>query len=330
MKKTILIFCLLILAAPVISSEVVPMPELQNPNTIMVDDDRLYIADGISVYIYSLKDFSRLRKFGREGEGAQEFKEKIYTFGVYGNYITINSVGKLSFFTRAGEFVKARKTPPQHNRFKPLGEKFTGAGILVDKNTIYNTINIYDADFNKEKEIARVELEVQPGKGTKVFHGTLSVDVNNNRIFSAGTKYLVIHIYDEKGEKLRTISREYNRRKVTEEDKNRLINHLQTNQDTREYYEMLKPVKFAAYYPALKEIIAADNKIYALTWKRVNNETECFIFSFNGDLLKTTFLPIKNKDAVDFSPLTIKKSKLYQLAANENNKKWALHIADIK
>jgi hypothetical protein len=313
-----------------LTGKIVKMPDLLAPNTLLADNGRLYIADGTSIYIYSLSDLSLQKKFGREGEGPQEFKEKIYTLGIQGEYITVNSVSKLSFFTKEGDFTNVIQTPPQNIRFMPVKEKFTGIGILVDNKAMYQTINIYNSDLAKEKEIARLEHEIQPGKGLKVFHATLSVAVSEDKIFSAGAKHFVINVYNEKGEKILMISRQYERKKVTERDKNRLIEYLQTNPETKEYYEILKPVKFAAYYPALKDIIAADKKLYALTWKAVNGNTECYVFDFSGKLVQTTFLPIKNRDAVNFSPLTIKNGKLYQLVENENSKKWELHVTDIQ
>lgn len=315
-----------------IDGKVVRMPELLDPNTLMADSDRLYIADGTTIYIYSLSDFSLQKKFGREGEGPQEFKEKIYTLGIQGEHLTVNSVSKLSFFTKGGTFVDVKRPLPQTIRFKPLKEKFTGVGLVVDvdQKTLFRTIDIYDAELKKEKEIARLEHEVQPGKGVKIFHGTLSAAVSGNTIFSSGAKHFVIHVYNEKGEKTLIIHRKYQRRKVTARDKNRLIEHLQTSPETREYYEILKPVQFAAYYPAIRELFAADGKLYALTWKSTAGETECYIFDFTGKLLDTVFLPVRSRDVVDFLPLTIHGGKLYQLVEDESREEWELHVTVIR
>ena len=59
-------------------------------------------------------------------------------------------------------------------------------------------------------------------------------------------------------------------------------------------------------------------------------KTECFIFDFQGKFIERTFLPVKNMDAVDFSPLTIKNNKIYQLVENEESENWELHINGIK
>ncbi|MCI0470025.1 MAG: hypothetical protein L0Y73_00030, partial [Candidatus Aminicenantes bacterium] len=84
------------------AGKIVEMPELLSPGAMLADNNRLYIADGAHVFIYLTKDFSLEKKFGRAGEGPQEFIEEIYTLGLQGEYITIDSVGKLSFFTKEG------------------------------------------------------------------------------------------------------------------------------------------------------------------------------------------------------------------------------------
>ena len=50
------------------------LPELQRPNMVLADSKQLYVADGASVLIYSLKDLKLRKKFGRKGEGPGEFK----------------------------------------------------------------------------------------------------------------------------------------------------------------------------------------------------------------------------------------------------------------
>ncbi|MFC2155329.1 hypothetical protein ACFLRB_02405 [Acidobacteriota bacterium] len=117
MKKCTIMLSLWFVCSLLLSGKVVPLPDLLNPNVIMADNDRLYIADGTSIFIYSAKDFSLLKKFGREGEGPREFLDKIYTIGVQGEYLTVNSVAKLSFFTKDGQFVKGKRTLPSTSVF---------------------------------------------------------------------------------------------------------------------------------------------------------------------------------------------------------------------
>ena len=140
----VLVFISMLFTKPVLAVKIVPLPQLQKPNALAVDDNQLYIADGTSIYIYSLKDFSLKKKFGRDGEGPKEFKRKIYVIDIQHDYIVVNSLGKISYFAKDGKFIKEMRTPPQHIRFRPLGEKFTGVGTFVEDQVMYQGINIYD------------------------------------------------------------------------------------------------------------------------------------------------------------------------------------------
>jgi hypothetical protein len=112
MRKFMLVLVLMsmLFTNPVLAVKIVPLPQLQKPNTLAVDDNQIYIADGTSLYIYSLKDFSLKKKFGRDGEGPQEFKRKIYLINIQHDYIVINSLGKVSYFAKNGKFIKEMKT----------------------------------------------------------------------------------------------------------------------------------------------------------------------------------------------------------------------------
>ncbi len=113
MRKTNLVILLLLLANLVFATKIVPLPEIIKPDLIKVDGDDMVIAEKASISIYSLKNFKLIKKFGKEGEGPQEFKLIMGFFGlnisIHPEYIIINSVGKISYFTRKGEFIKEKK-----------------------------------------------------------------------------------------------------------------------------------------------------------------------------------------------------------------------------
>lgn len=87
-----------------------PLSDLRNPEKIFVDGDRLYITEFPTVYIYSLTDFRLVKKFGRGGEGPQEFRGQIH-LSVQPGYIMVQSTGKVSFFTTDGDFKNEFKSP---------------------------------------------------------------------------------------------------------------------------------------------------------------------------------------------------------------------------
>ncbi len=332
MRKVMLMLVLMsmLFTKPVLAVKIVPLPQLLKPNTLVVDDNQIYIADGTSIYIYSLKDFGLKKKFGRDGEGPQEFKRKIYVIDIQDDHIVVNSLGKVSYFAKDGKFIKEMKTPPQHLRFRPLGKKFTGVSTFAENRVMYNGINIYDANFKKELEIARMEHEVQFGKGTSVFAWTKSSDTCENKLLTATGKDFVINVFDENGKKLGPIKTKYEKIKVTDKDKEKVIHLLKTDPETKEYFEMLKPIKISDYYPAIREIMAADKKVYVLTWKCENGNVECFIFNIDGRFMKKVFIPLQARNIVDLYTFAIKNEKCYQLIENPDTEEWELHGSEIK
>ena len=73
MKKFILFILTLTFVSPGFAEKVATLQEINKPWTFFVDQDRFYISETVSVYIYSLKDFKLIKKFGRRGEAAGEF-----------------------------------------------------------------------------------------------------------------------------------------------------------------------------------------------------------------------------------------------------------------
>ena len=61
MKMTSLIISLLITLNFAFAEKVIVLPDLVNPNSIIIDKNNMYITEDASVYIYSLNDFKLLK-----------------------------------------------------------------------------------------------------------------------------------------------------------------------------------------------------------------------------------------------------------------------------
>ena len=75
MIKKMMVILLTVLLAALLGAEtkVIPMPDLMKPQLILLDKTQMYITEDTSIFIYSLKDFKLIKKFGKRGEGPQEF-----------------------------------------------------------------------------------------------------------------------------------------------------------------------------------------------------------------------------------------------------------------
>ena len=185
MKKNILLFILvfMIFTGFAFSKKVATISEVMKPSAITIDSEQMYIVENTSIYIYSLKDFKLKKKFGKEGEWPEEFKTFV-NLTPQKDCLLINSWGKLSLYTKDGILKKELKTKSAgwFALFYPLKNGFIGRGVAsVDKKN-YATINLFDSNFNKGKELYRILSHEQAGKINILAKGFI-YKAHDNKIF---------------------------------------------------------------------------------------------------------------------------------------------------
>ena len=101
MRKYVLFILVLSFTFIMPGEKIVPMPELHNPATIIVDQGQILVAEFPHIFVYSLDDFKFIIKFGQKGEGPEEFFQytRIQVDPKQPQYIVINSHMKMSYFT---------------------------------------------------------------------------------------------------------------------------------------------------------------------------------------------------------------------------------------
>jgi hypothetical protein len=196
MRKLLISFlAVLFLTCLVSAAKVAVLGELQRPASITVDGSQVFITEGINVYIYSEKDYSLQKKFGKEGEGPQEFKRhpnpmsESIRISVQPKEILVNSIGKISYFTRKGEFIREMRA--MVSVYIPVGNHMAGFGMDQKEQTRYITLNLYSPQCVKEKELFRAKAPLQEGKfidPVKMSVGILvvTIRVEDNKMFYRG------------------------------------------------------------------------------------------------------------------------------------------------
>jgi len=337
-KNLFSLLIILVLGSWVFPGKVVPLPEIKKPENIIVDQNQILITEFPNVYIYSLEDYKLINKFGKEGEGPQEFFQyvRIQPSPENPNYIVVGSHMKMSYFTRKGKFVKEvrSKSSSTANVYKPLGKKYVAYGFLREDKIAYNTINLFDADLKKIKEVVRWEAPFQPGKP---FNPTDSDTAGGEfRVFANKIFFLLreegdIDIFDDNGGKIKSIKYDYERVPITQKDKQEYRKFYQTDPRYRQFYNTFeKFMKFPNYFPATREQVVADDRIYVLTNKKIEGKSEFVLFSIKGEFLKKIPVPFENANPREPYPFTIKNQKLFQLIDNINTEEWELHIHSIQ
>lgn len=336
MKRILFVLLLVLLTFPVFAGKRVSLEELVNPDSIVIDRYQLYITEETSIYIYDLENFKMKTKFGKRGEGPGEFMANRQTgnppltINVQTKDIIVNSLNKMSFFSKDGKFKNERKVGAFSDGFIPLDNGFAGQTLTTEEGKRYWRLDIYDSNLNKVKEVFKIKHHFQGlGKGFKVFQESRLYTAYGNKLFVAWEKDFNIRVFNSQGERLYAISHNYKKLPVTEEDKKKVIEYCKTDPHLKELYEAIKPILFPGYYPALRYMQINDGKIYAITYKGSSAKTGCLIFDIKGKFLKKVFLDLKAADLFALYPFTIDNGNTYQLVETEDET-WELHIDSIK
>ena len=309
----------------------VTLEQLINPNKIAVKNHQIYIADFPHIYIFSLKDFSLLKKIGKKGAGPGEFlprssKDRFYIY-ILDDAIFVESNGRVSFFTLKGDFLKEFNVAASGYKFQPCQNGFLGKKKIAEKQTIYGTLNLYDSNFKRLKEVYRVKYPIQPGRDILVFNpDDFRYYTGENHLYIRDTKNFAVKIYNKNFQPVSILERNnYTLRKILPDDIKKM--HLVFKVSLKERYEELKHrLKFPDTFAAIRNIIIDNDKLYIITFKKQVKGVECFIYTPEGAFVRELHIPLISENILQYYPYTICKGILYQLIENEETENWELHI----
>lgn len=330
-KKIIFLLLLLFLCGITSAKNSATLEQLINPNKIAVKDHQIYIADFPHIYIYSLKDFSLLKKFGKKGAGPGEFlprssKDRLYIY-ILSDAIFVESKGRVSFFTLNGDFLKEFNTAASGYKFQPCQNRFLGKKKIAENQTIYGTLNLFDSNFKRLKEVYRVKYPIQPGREILVFNpDDFRYYSGKNHLYVRDTKNFAVKIYNKNFQPVSILERDnYSLRKILPDDIKKM--HFVFKVSLKERYEELKHrLKFPGTFAAIRNIIIDNDKLYIITFKKQESGVECFIYTLEGTFVRELPIPLKSENILQYYPYTIYNGILYQLIENEETEKWELHI----
>ncbi len=304
---------------------------LRNPDLRYIDDNVLYVIDRhtLTIYGYSRQDYGLTIKFGQQGEGAGEFKW-INGFGSYPRYLFVNSTGKISFFSKNGKLEKEKKSGPGLIGITPVENNFVSFDYSFPKVSAAN---------HKYSEIRIVLLNSKLEKATPLFNGKVRRNARFNDKksrreilrFPDCTKFVVykdriyvgssgkgffFSVFAHDGEKLYDIDKPYEKRPVTEEEKEKTRKQIQNRGGKWKRLE----VSFFEHYPAYKDFHVVDDKIYVFLYPKEEKET-VFILNLEGQFLETVVIPTDE----DLSRANIvHDGSLFYIKDNPETEKWEL------
>lgn len=324
-----------ILATP----KVFLLKAINRPDTLSVDRENVYITQGAEVYIYTNSEFKFKKKFGKRGEGPGEFKTDpgYHKGGIYLNLqrdnIYVTSIGKVTIFTKDGTIEKEVNSITGED-FLPFNDKFVGwefIPVLQQNEKAYKAICLYDSQMKKIMEIARIPHSVQRGKGFMIYSGKYIFKTYQGKLFlNQGIEFL-IDVYDQSGNKIKTITREYKKIKITDTHKEKVLAFYKTYRNTRNIFQTIKRIiKFPDYFPAIRDIFLDQEKLYVATYLHRGTEMEFLVFDINGKFLERVFLDMEGEAPFNVPYLyTIFNGNKYQIIENVEEEAWEMHITPI-
>ncbi|MCP5103098.1 MAG: hypothetical protein GY950_06960 [bacterium] len=343
MRRFLILIILLLIAVIMPGAKLIPMPGLEKPNSITLDDRHLYITDQATIAVYSLGDFKLIRKFGKAGEGPGEFILRPYDrlglrIFLKEDTILVNSAAKVSLFKKDGTFIDEKRVNSVIQYFKPLGSKIVG----YEKTTVVNEsmdfiVNIYDpATFKKEKEIHRKPYYVQAKKPFDPTFFAMAMKDGarrstnyhpyGNKLFVGGGNDDIL-VFDTTGQKLYTIHCDHEKIKIPETFKKGVIAYLKKRLPTA-FVNIKNRMEFPDYFP-IRSFSVSDDKIYVQGFENADGYNGFYVLDIKGKFLRKIMIPFEESELLCAYPYTIGKGKFYQLNENPDTEEWELRITDL-
>jgi hypothetical protein len=323
------------------------------PDNITVYGSELYVVAGAEISVYSLNDLGLIRKFGKKGDGTGELQviPNIYynRVVVTPTTILVESFNKVIFFSKEGKPVKEKEKIEQIAQTVPVGENFAVEKFAPGADgAIYSVIALYNPDMEQVKELYRQKFVQQGTPGAVKLDMVMDfVDfkVYEDKIFieeSAGG--FVIEVFDGKGEKSYRIEHEYEKINVTAEHKEAIIRRFKNDPSIVEQgkvfggWEGIKKLftmKFPGTFPAIRGLEVSGGKLYARTFKVVENKDEYVIMDLKGKIIKRVYVPAFENVSITGELLgaklhTLQNDRLYYLVGNEAGEAWDLYVEETR
>lgn len=355
MRKIILIFIILLLAFVNLAfgAKAGVLSRVIKPAAISVDGNQVYITEGTSVHIYSLRPFKHLKTFGVEGEGPGEFRRRPYV-NLYREHLFTNSPGKIMFFSRNGVFQKEIKLPFHYFYFNypllPVKGNYVCLQLKAVKQGKLKFVyegKIYGPDFQLLKSFCQVDspfLPPPPRPGTKpaakvnydVIGECLDFAAADGNIFLADSrKGFFISVFSHKGDLLYEIDNKYKKIKVPEAFEEEYMREEKKSKNW-ERSKMLYNYVFKEYYPSFFTFKVSDHKIYAVTHEKKEGKHEVVVMDLGGNILKRSFvfpLDPMEREVYGFPSYSttydISKDHIYYLVEDPEEETWELHTSPI-
>jgi hypothetical protein len=338
MKRIAILFILLSFVLTLPAKKIAELESVSRPERIVIDKNALYVLEDTTVYIYSLKDYHLIKKFGKKGNGPGELSPlPNYKLQIEVNDgdLFLNSRNKIITFSTKGEFIREKRIPFIALQVIPIQNNFAiTKSVFSERGGNSTGLFFFDSQFNEIKT-AYNRHSPHYSKSGKIDLIPLLVVIRKykNKIYCCDqTGDFEINIYNKAGKRIDKIKTEYKKRKIPQDYIDKTLEWVMKDIRLRNLpEEQRKMIYFPDYFPIIKNYLIEDNKIFIHTYnmKPEEDKSQFIIIDLKGKILKEIYLRGADLNTIEFAPYIFLKGEYLYLYDNPETESIELHSEKI-
>ena len=250
-----------------------------------------------------------IRRIGRQGQGPGEFQTPFFIAlsPSPAGEILVGEMGRLSFFDRAGSFLRSRDNsvrPLAFIKYLANGDAVGTQMVMEEKEPRYEVVLC--GPNLEQKRILTSSAMPDPAKKFALFTSVVRWDISGGReiICASGEGDYLISVFDEGGRLLRKILRDYSPVPVSDADIDiQMKRHGIQSRDEVTVPRVLPPISWV--------YADEDGRIYISTWQRDAGSGIVLFNIFDREGRYFCDYPIPGE------PIVFKNGKLYAIIQDD-------------
>lgn len=221
--------------------------------------------------------------FGEQGQGPGELQMPAGIHLAPGDELAVDDAlgKKMVYFTKEGKYIRENSYATRLalvNLLMDSSGNFVGREMTMEGQEMFFEIKKFDNEMNALFTIDKIGFPVPlPGSGNKInMMDMISIyqfDRSGNIYYGRNREY-EINVYDPEGERFKSIRKEYQPQKISEEDKEEMLSRLDSFQNMgpinlREMFE------FPRMFPPFQQFTLDEKgRMIVRTWEKGKGEDE--------------------------------------------------------
>jgi hypothetical protein len=322
------------------------LEQLMKPDSIEVSQDRLYVVEGSTFLVYSLKDAKLITTFGKRGEGPGELKVVPgfpNNIKVIGDILVVEGFDKLLYYLEDFKLEKEIKKKSMIFQMLPIEDNFVGIRFSPTgkSENLKLSLILWNNQMKEIKELHTQEIRKRD-KEILLVVDSIHYSIYRGKIFvEKSNQGFLIEVFDKNGNRLYEINNYFEPHKSNKKDKKERICSLKgdsfiqmISKTVGGWENFLKTSSFyyPEFFPAIQDMVVSEGKIHVSTYIKRENTEKYIVLDLNGKIINTKFLPVPQQPTYPVRVLGkdnkyygFANNRYYYLVENEGDENWELH-----